>query len=175
MKTDYKEKIKKLLALSESPNENEARAALLKARQLMAEHKILEYELNDVGKQEVREIITDITFTTRKNPWVLKLSAIIGESYCCKNYIDKKYHGKTMRIGFVGFEEDLEICIAVFRYAVDCILSQIQILQKKNKDFSNFHVKNICDNYGHGFAYGIKDAFEKQQEENGMEWNGDLY
>lgn len=37
---DYKDKIKKLLALAESPNENEAQAALLKARQLMAEHKI---------------------------------------------------------------------------------------------------------------------------------------
>lgn len=35
---DYKDKIKKLLALAESPNENEAQAALLKARQLMAEH-----------------------------------------------------------------------------------------------------------------------------------------
>lgn len=42
---DYKDKIKKLLALAESPNENEAQAALLKARQLMAEHKIGEADL----------------------------------------------------------------------------------------------------------------------------------
>lgn len=39
---DYKEKIRKLLALAESPVEAEARAALLKARQLMAEHKLTE-------------------------------------------------------------------------------------------------------------------------------------
>lgn len=39
-KMDYKDKIKKLLALAESPNENEAQAALLKARQLMAEHRL---------------------------------------------------------------------------------------------------------------------------------------
>lgn len=31
---DYKEKIRKLLALAESPNEHEAKAALLKAKQL---------------------------------------------------------------------------------------------------------------------------------------------
>lgn len=37
---DYKEKIKKLLALSESSNEHEAKAALLKARELMAEHNL---------------------------------------------------------------------------------------------------------------------------------------
>lgn len=40
MATDYKDKIRKLLALAESPVEAEAKAALLKARQLMAEHKI---------------------------------------------------------------------------------------------------------------------------------------
>ena len=34
------EKIRKCLALSESPNENEARTALLMARRLMAEYKI---------------------------------------------------------------------------------------------------------------------------------------
>jgi len=167
---DYKEKIKKLLALSESPNENEAKAALLKARQFMAEHKILEYELNDTRKQEVRKVITDITFTTRKNPWMLNLSLIIGENYCCKSYVNKKYHGKNMCVGFVGFEEDLEICIAVFKYAVDCILSQIKVLKKENMDFSNSYVKNICDSYGRGFTDGIKNGFEKQQGENEAGW-----
>ena len=35
---DYKEKIKKLLSLSKSPNEHEAQSALAKAQRLMAEH-----------------------------------------------------------------------------------------------------------------------------------------
>ena len=39
MATNIKDKIAKLLALAESPNENEAKAALLKARELMAEQK----------------------------------------------------------------------------------------------------------------------------------------
>lgn len=42
MEKDYREKIKKLLALAESPNEHEAKAALLKAKELMAEHKLSE-------------------------------------------------------------------------------------------------------------------------------------
>ena len=49
---DYKDKIKKLLALAESPNENEAQAALLKARQLMAEHKIGEADLEEPEDKE---------------------------------------------------------------------------------------------------------------------------
>lgn len=55
MDKDYKEKIRKLLALEESPNEHEARAALLKARQLMAEHKLTEAELKDVDKDCVKD------------------------------------------------------------------------------------------------------------------------
>lgn len=37
---NLKEEISKLLALAGSSNENEAKAALLKARQLMAENKL---------------------------------------------------------------------------------------------------------------------------------------
>ena len=38
MNNNIKERIAKLLALAESPNENEAKAALLKARALMVQH-----------------------------------------------------------------------------------------------------------------------------------------
>lgn len=47
MATNIKDKIAKLLALAESPNENEAKAALLKARELMAEHKLRPEEMKD--------------------------------------------------------------------------------------------------------------------------------
>ena len=45
MEMNYKAKIKKLLALAESPVEAEAQAALLKARELMAKHKLSERDL----------------------------------------------------------------------------------------------------------------------------------
>ena len=54
MAVDYKDKIRKLLALAESPNEAEAQAALLKARQLMAEHKLTERECREVEPQKRR-------------------------------------------------------------------------------------------------------------------------
>lgn len=56
---DYREKIKKLLALSESSNEHEAKSALLKAKKLMAEHKIAEIDLEDIGKKKVVHIKTE--------------------------------------------------------------------------------------------------------------------
>lgn len=58
---DYKDKIRKLLALAQSPEEAEAKAALLRARELMAQHKLTEADLEEAKKQAVRDVKTDIT------------------------------------------------------------------------------------------------------------------
>lgn len=170
MTVDYKEKIKKLLALAESQNEHEAKAALLKARHLMAEHKLTEAELKDVEKQEVKDIRTDITCSKRRNPWVVNLSAVIGENYCCKSYRNHGYGEQTQYIGFIGLEDDVEICVAVFKYAVDCALAEIKRLKKENSCYCSSYVKKICDSYGYGFTNGVAKAFQKQQEENEQGW-----
>lgn len=65
---DYKEKIKKLLALSESSNEHEAKAALLKARELMAEHKISMSDTMEVDKRIMKAFMENDSFNSRKNP-----------------------------------------------------------------------------------------------------------
>ena len=170
MDKDYKEKIRKLLALAESPNEHEAKAALLKARQLMAEHKLTEAELKDVEKQQVKDIRTDITCSKRRNPWIVNLSAVIGENYCCKGYRNHGYGEQTQHIGFVGLEDDVEICVAIFKYAVDCILSEIKRIKKENDCYYSSYVKKLCDSYGFGFVIGISAAFAAQQEENESGW-----
>ena len=48
---DIKDKIAKLLALAESPNEAEAKAALLKARELMAKNKLTPEECKEQKNQ----------------------------------------------------------------------------------------------------------------------------
>ncbi len=169
-RTVYKEKIRKLLALAESTNEHEAKAALLKVRQLMAEHKIKEAELGDVGRRSVKDMQTDITCSKRRNPWMVQLSAVIGENYCCKGYRRHKYGEQTQHIGFVGLEDDVEICAAVFAYAVDCVLSEIKRIKKENCCLDSGYVKRLCNGYGFGFSAGVSVAFEKQQEENEGGW-----
>lgn len=171
MKENYKDKIKKLLALAESPNEHEARAALLKARQLMAEHKLIEAELKDVKKQEVKNIQTDITCSKRKNPWIVDLSAVIGENYCCKGYRTHGYKEQTQRIGFIGLKDDVEICITIFKYAVDCVLSEFKQIKKANAGYGgSSYTKKLCNSYGYGFKNGVQEAFRVQQEENEDGW-----
>lgn len=168
---DYKEKIRKLLALAESPNEHEAKAALLKAKELMAEHKLTEQDIKDVKKQEVRKIQTGLTCSKRRSPWMVSLSAVIGENYCCQAYRHHGWGEQTQQIGFVGLEEDIEICIEVFRYAVDCILAGEKNLKKElsGYDYSGSYIKKMRDSYGFGFVRGISAAYSKQKEEN-QEW-----
>ena len=163
---DYKEKIRKLLALAQSPEEHEAKAALLKARQLMAEHKLTEAELKDVEKKAVKDIWTDITCSKRRNPWIIPLSAVIGENYCCKGYRNRRYGEQTNYIGFIGLEDDAEICTAIFKYAVDCALSGIKRVKKENQLYQSWYVKKLCDSYGYGFVAGVAEAFKKQEEEH---------
>ena len=63
------EKIRKCLALSSSPNENEARTALLMARRLMAEYKIGSGEEIAEG-QMPEQRMSSITYTTIRDNWV---------------------------------------------------------------------------------------------------------
>jgi len=170
MEIDYKDKIKKLLALAESPNENESRAALLKAHQLMAEHKLTEIELREVKKQAIKDIRTNITCSKCRNPWVVKLSAVIGENYCCQGYRNHKRGSQVQHMGFVGLEEDVEICAIVFQYAVNCILSEIKQIKRENAYYDNNYVKKLCDSYAYGFIAGIQEAFQRQQEEHRQSW-----
>jgi len=104
---DYKEKIKKLLALAQSPSEAEAKAALLKARKLMAEYKLTEADLKEAEEQPVKDILTDITCSKRRDPWIVNLSTIIGRNYCCQGYIRRNKHKQTILIGFIGLENDV--------------------------------------------------------------------
>ena len=115
MEINYKDKIRKLLALAESPVEAEAKAALLKARKLMAEHKLSEAELEEGNAQCVKDVQTGITASKRRDPWMIDLSAVIGENYCCKAYRGKLHGRQIQHIGFIGLEDDVEVCVEVFK------------------------------------------------------------
>lgn len=167
---DYKEKIRKLLALVESPNEHEARAALLKARELMAEHKIMETELKDADKQPVEKVLTGVTRSKRRNPWIVSLLSVISKNYCYKIYRCHSKGKQTFTVGFIGLKADREIYTAVFKYAVGYVLSKIKNIRRERNGFSGEYVTQLCNSYGYGFSDGIDAAFQKQKEENEQGW-----
>lgn len=170
MGINYRDKIRKLLALSQSPVEAEAKAALLKARELMAKHKLSLAELEQGKAQRVKNVVLmDISASKRRDPWVLHLTAIIAENYCCRAYRSHGYGKQTQHVGLIGLDEDVEVCIDVLRYAVKCIRAGVELLkiENKNEGYPADYSKEICDSYGYGFAEGIKEAFAQQQNQEG--------
>jgi hypothetical protein len=111
---DYKDKIRKLLALAKSPEPEEAKLALLKARKLMAEHKLTERDLDEHDTTVIQQEI-DETFSKKANSWMAPLSSIIGENYCCAAYRCKRGAKTTVwHVGFIGLKDDFEICVKIY-------------------------------------------------------------
>lgn len=99
---DYKDKIRKLLALAKSPEPEEAKLALLKARKLMAEHKLTERDLKEHDTTVIKRAIGE-TFSKKANSWMDPLSIIIGENYCCSAFRCKISAKTTVwHVGFIG-------------------------------------------------------------------------
>lgn len=164
---DYKEKIKKLLSLSKSPNEHEAQSALAKAQQLMAEHKISMAEVEDKEQRKAHEHSAGITYSTRRDPWILRLSKVISKNYCCESFSRREKGKQTYKLYFCGLNEDVEICMIAFKYATDCIQSEIKKRKQKGKlfNYTNELITSMCNGYAYGFIKGLDEAFEEQKEQ----------
>lgn len=160
---DYKDKIRKLLALAKSPEPEEAKLALLKARKLMAEHKLSERDLEERNTTVIKRAIGE-KFSKKANSWMDPLSIVIGENYCCSAFRCKISAKTTVwHVGFIGLEGDIEICVKIFRYAVRCIKSEQKKLRKQHRDYyTPQEIAKICDSYGYGFARGVYEAFTRQ-------------
>ena len=170
MAKDIKDKIAKLLALAESPNENEAKLALLKARELMAEYKLRPEEIGSRKNEKVVRDTLDITCTTMTNPWVATLAKVIAEHYCCRAYLSKSRPGVRINsIGLVGLEDDFEIAKRILLYAYDCVISACQRQVRKDPTDPPGTYREKCNAYGWGFVLGVQAAFRSQDAEN-QQW-----
>lgn len=121
MAQDIRDKIAKLLALADSPSEAEARAALLKARELMAKHKLRPEEIKKAENVKVIKETIGVSCTGMTDPWMPNLTAVIAGHYCCCSFRQTIKGKKTKHIGLVGLEDDFAICKSVVLYAIDCI------------------------------------------------------
>lgn len=163
-----REKIQKLLALASSPNEHEAKAALLKAKELMAKNKLTEADFEDAKKQELKTFrCEDITWTTDSGRiWMVKLCELICNEYLCVAAWATARGTRTHTLVITGMEDDLEICKSVVGYAVGFVEGQIEALQRK---YRRQDPRTIANSYADGFILGLEMAFEEQREEH-PEW-----
>ena len=165
-----KDKIAKLLALAASPNEKEAQEALLKARELMAKHKLRPEECQEKQSVKVVKQTVGMECTQMTDTWVPELAAIIGERYCCKAYRQHVKGAKKVTMGFVGLEDDFEVCRRVYLYACQCVRARCEDIRARERGRSNAtELREMCNAFGWGFCYGLEDAFREQEKEH-QEW-----
>ena len=163
---NIKEKIKKLLELSTSPNENEAKAALLKAKELMAKNNLTEEDFED---REIKlvNLNSDVKWTTDSgNIWMIRLCSLIADNYLCSASWRTPRGSRTHKLVITGLNEDAELCKVVIEYAVDFVLSAIKRQQRRNPHMDG---KTVANSYADGFILGLEMAFEEQQEDH-PEW-----
>ena len=100
-----KRRIKKLLALSKSPNENEASLAMKMANDLIAQYRLNESEFSDYTSKAVKS-------TKRFVEWRAVLANAVEQLYATYHYKDIN----TGRFVFYGEELDVFMSTEMFSY-----------------------------------------------------------
>lgn len=154
-KEEIFEKIKGLLALGDASRNNsdeEAKAAMLKAQQLMAKYDISAEELEGEEEEQYAHEMCEHKWDYA---YRIPLANVLGKNFRCMVYT----HGK--KVVFMGHPSDAKICKATFEFAY-------QYIQKKgnaiyNKRYSmGYPTKGVFNSYAHGFIVGLQEAFDVQ-------------
>lgn len=165
---DIKDKIKKLLALATSPNENEAKAALLRAKKLMMDYKVSEAEVQGLNEQELIHLQCDnVRWTTDSGEiWITSLVDLIADNHLCScSWMTRK--GTRTHILYIhGLGTDVELCKSVIEYAVGFVRGRIKIEQRRR---TTSDPKAVAASYARGFILGMELMYDEQKDEH-PEW-----
>ena len=165
---DIRDKIKKLLSLATSPNENEAKAALLKAKKLMMDHKISEDEVQGLDEQKLVHLQCDnIRWTTDSGEtWIVQLTDLIADNHLCAcSWLTEKGR-RTHILTIHGLKSDADLCRSVIEYAVGFVRSRIKIEQRRRPSSDP---KAVAMSYAKGFILGMELMYDEQKDEH-PEW-----
>jgi Protein of unknown function (DUF2786) len=117
------ERIRKLLALTASPNANEAAVATSKARKLMAEHGFTEQEVLD-SEQAGKVFELSMGAEGFASRWKFVLVALVARSQGCEAIGLRR--GKLRKVRLVGIKSDVEQASRLFEH----LLGEIERLVK---------------------------------------------
>lgn len=146
------DKIRKLLRLGESPNENESAAAIAKAQALMEEYRIESHMLEEPpeAKEEVRTW-EDPLHQRARSSWLGRLAVIISKANGCFVYKGGPH------IWLVGTASNAEAARYMYGYCV----KEIERLAKAR---GRGNGRIWMNNYRIGCVQGISHAINAEQE-----------
>lgn len=153
--TKIADKIQKLLSLAgNNPSAEEAKAALIKAQQLMAEYNMTE---SDLGNGEQIKYSLEAC-KCRVNPRSKQISVIIASAFAVKAIIVANH------IQFFGREDNAKAAQSAMDYIH-------RVLERgMNEEVRKHGFKNTCEAgsslvynaYAHGFIVGLKEELDAQ-------------
>lgn len=172
MEKSIEDRIKKLLALSNSDFPEEAKSAMLKAQQLMQQHGI---QMSSLTTNSNSVSIEDLEINTGKKTismWESMLATIIAKNFRCTVYIHStQRYSKLLKI--FGEKDDVSACIPVIEFAMR---SMNRCWQKYSRERKNELGQNISkavtfairNDYMRSFITGVAEAFQKQVNERAI-------
>ena len=144
--TSISDKIQKLLALSTSPNEHEARAAALKAQELMSQFGIQNDSLNS-EPSDVAVCVLRFDFFKYKQA-ERKLVVCTASSYRCRNIAYANDNTLT-HMELIGTKTDLYVYNSVLNYLVVTMWQRARYMSKPT-------------DYCEGFIAGVASVLAEQ-------------
>lgn len=171
VKTEVMQKINKLLKLTNSSNENEAKAAMLRVQELLMKNKLTMEEVKDAPKDtKVLDNASCVSYT--RGSWKSYLAKVISENFNCCTYtrLHREGYNKVNKvIYFIGKEDDIKVCNATIKYAINCILEEVKKLKREYKKEGQ-SVAGLEVTYASSFIEGLADSFKEQVESNKSTW-----
>lgn len=165
-------RIKKLLSLSQSHNENEAQLALVKAQELMIKHHIEESQISFDEPPKIIHLTTEYYFTNYKNFYLCDGINELSDLYLCKVVFVRNKHSSKQYIRIIGNENDCRILQKVIGFIKSNVDSWTRNLKKEYLLDDNQMINNCKNDYGIGFCRGLKSLLEMQrdriQQEEGL-------
>lgn len=105
------EKVRKLLALSNSSNEHEAALAAAHAQRLLAEHNLAMSEL-EVQEEGAGEVVIEVARTVPK--WLSSLFATVANGFDCFPIVTTTQSASRLR--FIGVGEDPAVAACTLQF-----------------------------------------------------------
>jgi len=167
-------KIENLIRLSGSNNEHEARAAMMKARELMAKYHI---RMEDVSPEERESETVECSTTMEKfrESWISDLAAVIADNFRCRTLIMRRERGAVYKIRFYGVNDDSFVCMEIFRYALQVVNSRVKTMRGIFKESGKIFEYNDKLLYCKGFMAGLLANFAEQTRQQRRNRDDDCF
>lgn len=156
------ERVRKLLALSNSSNEHEAALAAAHAQRLLAEHNLAMSEL-EMQEEGAGEVELKVAKTVPK--WLSSLFATVANAFDCFPIVTTNQEHSRLR--FIGVGEDPGVAACTLQYLIKELRrlasGYLSSLELRDAGLSATDRQRIRTSYLLGGVHGVRQAMAAQK------------